>query len=104
VLANQRHRSALAGHDERQGAPKQFADDYHDLTLAGLFLSLPTVGTVCLAVCRLYLATEISAVDFDRAGHLWFVGVVDLGAERFAQFVSEHVSRLVLAIEITAKL
>lgn len=39
VLSDQRHRIALARHNERPGATVHFADHNHDLALASLFLS-----------------------------------------------------------------
>jgi hypothetical protein len=42
VLAYQRHRLALARHNERPGAAPHFAGDNYDLALAGLFFGKTT--------------------------------------------------------------
>ena len=49
------------------------------------------------------MSAEIGAVDFDRAGELGFVGVVNLRAHRIAQLVGENERRLVLNVEIPAQ-
>jgi hypothetical protein len=84
--------------------PKDLAHDHDHLALAGPFLGRPAIGAVNFAIRRLNLAAKIGAVDRDRAGQLRPIRIVDLGAERFAQLVREHVSRLVLAVEIPAEL
>lgn len=104
MLADQRDSSALARHNERQRAAHALASDNHDLALAGLRFRRAPIDSLRLLVGRLYVAAGVHAVDFDFAGQLWLVRVVNLGAHRLAQLVRENKSRLVLAIEIAAQL
>ena len=104
VLPDQRDRGALARHDERQCAAHDFADDDDDLALAGLFLRSTAIDSIRFAVRLFDLAAEIRAIDRDRAGQLGLIWAVNLGAHRLAQFVRQHESCLVLAIEVAAQL
>src|ERR1700730_13342199 len=103
MLAYQRHCVALARHDKRQGATHDLASDNYDLAPAGLFLGEPASTAIRLAVLGFDVAAEIGAVDLYRAGQLGLVGIVDLRAHRFAQFVRQNERRLVLDVEIAAQ-
>ena len=84
--------------------PKPFAGDHYDLALAGLRFGSAAVDLLRFPVRRFDVATGVHAIDFDFAGQLGLVGVVNLGTHRFAQFVRQHEGRFVLAIEIAAEL
>jgi len=104
VLADQRDGGTLTRYDERQGAAQDFADNNHDLALAGRRLGSAAINALIFSIGGLQVAARIHAVDFDRAGKLWLIWVVNLGTNRLAELVGEHKRRLVLHVEITAKL
>ncbi len=98
VLTNQRHRIALARHDERQGAAHDFARNNHDLALAGLFLGKTTVNAIGFLVRRFHIAAGIHAVNLDRAGKLGLIRVVNLRAHCLAELVAQHEGGFVLTL------
>lgn len=69
--------------------------------LAALVDGETPIATVVFVVGRFHIAAEIGAVDFHLAGSLHGL---DLGRERFADFVGEDERRLVLAIEVAREL
>ncbi len=85
----------------RNGAALALAGDDDDAALAGLVLGKAAVDPVFLAVGRLDVAAEITAIHFNRAGERC---TLDFGGDGLAELVSENEGRLVLAIEIAGKL
>ena len=87
MLADQRYGLALARHNERQGAAPNLASNNHDLALASLFLSEPTIFAVCFPVLRFDVPAEIGTVDLNFAAQFGLVRIMNLRAHRFAQLV-----------------
>ena len=86
---------------ERKRPTAALADHHHYAALAGLFLSEPPVRAIFRLVFLFDVTAEVRAVDFDRTGEL------DAALFRlncFPQFVRQHESGPVLAIEVAAQL
>ena len=85
----QRAAVAFAGHDD-------------DAALAVLIAGKPAIDPVLFPVRGLDVAAEVGAVDLDLARQR--IGRVLFGGDGLADFVAEHVGRLVLAIQVAGEL
>ena len=104
VLADQRHCLALARHNERPSATRHFASNNHDLALAGLFFSEPTVLAIGLPVLWFDVPAEIGTVDLYSAAQFRLVRIVNLRPHSFAELVQQHEAALRIDVEIAPDL
>ena len=104
MFANERDRLAFARHNEGQGAAPNLASDDHDLALAGLFFSEPTVLAIGLPVLWFDVPAEIGTVDLYRAAQFRLVRIVNLRPHSFAELVQQHEAALRIDVEIAPDL
>lgn len=99
ALADSRDRRIFGERDEGKRFAVALAHDHDNATLGRAHLA--AVYAVILEVGRAHMAADVEAINFDFARSLFAINAIGNG---FAELVCEHISRLVLAIEIAAQL
>jgi len=104
MMMDHRHGLIFGFEHERQRAARALAHDDDHAALASLIDRKTTIATVLFEVRRSNVPTKIGTVDFDALALAADLVADNAAADRFAEFVREHESGLVLDVQIAAEL
>ena len=102
VLVYQRHAFSFGQGDSRQGAAQAFTHNHNRAAASVPMLFLATIHAVSFDVGRADMTAIVCAINFDMTCQDF--AYLDLTGHRFAHFVGQYESGLVVAVQIARKL